>query len=110
MAIHASNASMRRLLIGNVFRLHYAVTELSAELHGIGELISTIATRGAHRNEHDGECHHSGKRRALLWIIEINPGNLGIALGACFLRRCRSINIPMGMSTRPNTISPGISM
>ena len=72
MAVHASDSRVRRKLVGGEFRVHHAVTKLSTELHGIGELISPIAADHAQSDEHDREAQKKSECATLSRIVEIN--------------------------------------
>src|SRR5262249_29579248 len=71
VAIHTGNAGVRRQLIRRVLGRHYGVTQLSAELDRVGELVRFVAADDAESDESNDEREDEGKSAALSWIVEV---------------------------------------
>ena len=71
MAFHASHTRVRRRLIRGEFRMHDGVTQLSAELHRVRELIRLVAAHRAHQRKDHYEAEDKRQRAALGRIVQI---------------------------------------
>ena len=73
---------MRRQLIRRVFRRHHSVAKLSAELHGIGELIRFVAANHAESDKRDEEGKHESQGATLAGVVEIQAQVADLAFGS----------------------------
>ena len=100
VALHAGNAGVRRELIGSVFRSHHGVTELTAELDGVSELIGFVTADGAHHDKDTEKAQKKCSRAALAGIIQIN---LGIKRGAFGTGRFPALFSPIANQNEQQT-------
>src|SRR5437868_14446438 len=64
---------MRRQLVGDKFRRHYRVAELSTNLHRVGKFISAVAAHHAHEHEYHDKTTEKRQGSPLTGIAEIDP-------------------------------------